>query len=79
MNKESQEPKLCSQAYNPNDAISTDEESKINRTKAKLQVRKWDRLNDLEYICGICEQKYAQKKGFEKHVALHGNSNCIRI
>lgn len=63
------------EANNLNNA--TDEQLKINPTNVKQQVRKWDRLNDLEYICGICDQKYAQKKGFEKHVALHGI--CIRL
>lgn len=76
MNEESQEPKECPEAYEPNDA--KDEQSKINPTKVKLQVRRWDRLNDLEYVCRICDQKYAQKKGFEKHVALHGNTNTSK-
>lgn len=43
-------------------------------TKVKQQVKRWDRLNDLEFNCQLCDQKYAHKKSLEKHVARHGKS-----
>lgn len=70
MDAEELEPRKDADEEN---SISTEDNgAETTTTAVKQQVKRWVRLNDLEFNCHLCDQKYAQKKSLEKHVARHG-------
>lgn len=64
-------PKTCKLVgYHP---ISETADDKLEPKAVGMASRRV-RINDLEYACTICEQKYAYKRFLDKHILLHGKS-----
>lgn len=72
-----QQPNDNVEERNPVDAEVGDDNSDSSTAKVKLIVTRNDRLNGLDFVCGICDQKYAYKQTLDRHVQLHGKSNRI--